>query len=80
MKRIGKVIKAVLNFPPFIVTSMRVRGLRRKAHLAREYLKAMDLTMKSLGMTRQQQRQFWRDFYKYPNVRNQLFEAGFMTK
>jgi hypothetical protein len=56
------------------------RKLKKQAKLARDYLKAMDLTMATMGMSRQLRRQYWRDFFKYSELREQLIEMGNASK
>lgn len=74
--KIKEVVRFVCNIPKNIITWNRMRKLKKQTNLARKYLKSLDMTMSAIGMTRQQRRQFWRDFTKYPEMRDRFFEAG----
>ena len=72
------------NAKPGLLKKIKVyfvtRRLKKQSKLARDYLKAMDLTMTAMGMPRWQRKQYWRDFQKFPELREQLLEMGNASK
>jgi len=51
----------------------REKRLRKMANRAIVMLWQLDINMKNAGWSRQQRRQFWRDFTKSPKARDVLF-------
>jgi hypothetical protein len=74
--KIKEAIRFVCNIPKNVVTWHRMRRLKKQTDLARKYLNSLDMTLSAMNMNRQQKRQFWRDFTKYPGMRDRFFEAG----
>jgi hypothetical protein len=72
--RIGNPFKAIASVLRTARMKVKEKRLRNKAASAKKYLQGIDSTMKAMGMSRQQVRKFWRDFFRYGDLREEFLK------